>query len=112
MKRHSRKVSNYSLWHLCYLEKDYVLWTDASEKGFGAVLEQENADGKRHLTAYASRVTNTAEQKYAPTELETAVSVCIGTFSSLLTGSKVTVFTDHQALVSAYISSSWLMLQP
>ena len=99
VKRHSRKLSNYSLRQLCYLEKDYILWTDASEKGFGAV----HADGKRHPIAYASRATNTAELKYAPTELETTVSVCIGTFSSLLTGSKVTVFTDHQALVSAYI---------
>ena len=27
------------------LEKEYFLWTDASKKGFGAVLEQEGDEG-------------------------------------------------------------------
>ena len=48
------------------LDKEFFMWTDASGKGFGAVLEQEDATGKRHPIAYASRATNSAEQKYAP----------------------------------------------
>ena len=85
-------------------EKEYVLWIDASEKGFGAVLEQEHDDGKQHPIAYVSRATNTAEQKYAPTELEIAALVfALEYYQVYLLGSKVTVFTDHQALVSAYI---------
>ena len=43
------------------LEREYFLWIDASEKGFGAVLEQVDDEGKRHPIAYASRATNTAE---------------------------------------------------
>jgi len=50
------------------LDKEFYLWTDASVKGFGAVLEQKDEDGTSHPVAYASRVTNTAEQRYAPTE--------------------------------------------
>ena len=92
------------LLHPPKLDKEFFLWTDASEKGFGAILEQEDDEGKRHPIAYASRATNSAEQKYAPTELEVAALVfALEHFQVYLLGSKVTVFTDHQALVSAYI---------
>ena len=63
------------LLHPPNLEKDFFLWTDASEQGFGAVLEQEDENGIRHPVAYASRPTNSAEMKYAPTELEVAALV-------------------------------------
>ena len=33
------------LLHPPNLDKGFYLWTDASEQGFGAVLEQENEDG-------------------------------------------------------------------
>ena len=85
-------------------ESEYFLWTDASEKGFKAVLEQEDDEGKRYPIAYASRATNTAEQKYAPTELEiAALAFALEHFQVYLLGSKVTVFTDRQTLVSAHI---------
>ena len=57
------------------MEKEFVLWTNASEKRFGAVIEQEDAEGQRYPIAYASRATNSAEQKYAPTELEVAALI-------------------------------------
>ena len=86
------------------MEQPFVLWTDASEKGFGAVLEQEDEDGLRHPIAYASRATNKAERKYAPMELEVAALVfTLEHFCVYLLGSKVPVYTDHQALVSAFI---------
>ena len=103
-KEIKRLLTTAPLLHPPNLEKDYVLWTDASEKGFGAVLEQEDADDKQYPIAYASRATNTAAHKYAPTELEIAALVfALEHFQAYLLGSKVTVFTDHQALVSAYI---------
>ena len=78
------------------------MWTDASEKGFGAVLEQESED--RHPIAYASRATNGAERKYAPTELEVAALVfTLEHFRVYLLGNQVKAYTDHQALVSAFI---------
>ena len=87
------------------LSKPFFLSTDASERGFGAVLEQEGEDKKRYPIAYASRQINPAEQKYAPTELEVAALVfAVGHFEVYLLGNKVTVYTDHQALVSAFVS--------
>ena len=40
------------------LSKEFFLWTDASARGFGAVLEQKDDDGQPHPVAYASRQTH------------------------------------------------------
>ena len=73
------------------LTKPFQLWTDASKKGFGAVLEQTVEEGCRHPIAYASRATNDAEQKCAPTELEVAALVfALEHFQVYLLGNKVT----------------------
>ena len=54
---------------------------------------------------YASRQTNPAESKYALTELEVAALVFgVEYFEVYLLGNQVTVYTDHQTLVSAFIS--------
>lgn len=84
--------------------KEFFLWTDASGLGFGALLEQEGEDGLRHPVAYVSRQTNAAEAKYAPTELEVAALVyAVNHFEVYLLGNDFTMYTDHQALVSAFI---------
>ena len=44
--------------------KPFLLETDASRRGLGAVLSQKQADGWYHLIAYASRVMNETEQRY------------------------------------------------
>ena len=93
------------LLHPPDLTKPFYLWTNASEKGFGALLEQEGNDKKRYPVAYASRQTNPAEAKYAPTELEVAALVyAVEHFEVYLLGNSFTVYTDHQSLVSAFIS--------
>ena len=42
----------------------FLLETDASGRGLGAVLSQKQADGRYHSIAYASRVMNETEQRY------------------------------------------------
>ena len=44
--------------------KPFLLETDASERGLGAVLSQKQADGQYHPIAYASRVMIETEQRY------------------------------------------------
>ena len=45
-------------------DKPFLLETDASRRGLGAVLSQKQADGRYHPIAYASRVMNETKQRY------------------------------------------------
>ena len=50
--------------------KDFLLETDASKEGLGAVLCQKQEDGWFHLVAYGSQVLTTHEKNYHSTKLE------------------------------------------
>ena len=52
------------------LEKPFILETDASGIGFGAVLLQEQEDGKLHPVAYASRALHGSQKNYHSSKLE------------------------------------------
>ena len=45
-------------------DKPFLLETDASGKGLGAVLSQKQSDGRYHPIAYASRIMTETEQRY------------------------------------------------
>ena len=78
---------------------DFVLETDASVLGLGAVLSQMQTDKKLHPISFASRALNPAEKKYAITELETlAVVWAMAHYHHYLYGHKVVVLTDHSAV--------------
>ena len=47
-----------------YFGKPFLLETDASGKGLGAVLSQKQSDGRYHPIAYASRIMTETEQRY------------------------------------------------
>ena len=77
------------------------MWTDASARRFGAVLEQRDDSGEPHMIVFAGRQINPAESKYAPTELEVAAPVFeVEYFEVYLLGNCVTVYTDHPKLLS------------
>ena len=44
--------------------KPFLLETDASGKGLGAVLSQKQSDGRYHPIAYTSRIMTETEQRY------------------------------------------------
>ena len=49
-------------------DKSFVMHMDASIEGLGAVLEQEQEDGKLHPVAYTSRSLSKAEKNYGITK--------------------------------------------
>ena len=79
--------------------KDFVLETDASNAGLGAILSQVQNDGKLHPLVYASCALSKSEKNYPVTELETlAVVWGVTHFRYYLYGHQVTVYTDHAAV--------------
>lgn len=77
----------------------FILDTDASGVGIGAVLAQIQEERER-VIAYASRAMNKAERNYCITEQELlAVVFFIQYFRQYLLGRRFLVRTDHQALV-------------
>src|SRR5947207_1198521 len=75
----------------------FVIYTDASINGLGAVLSQKR-EGKEIVITYASRSTNKAEANYSITDLEClAVVWAIRHFHHYL-ANHFTVVTDHSAL--------------
>ena len=78
--------------------KPFVLQTDASDKGLGVALIQNDHDGD-HVIAYASRSLTSSEKKYSVTEKECLAIVWgIEKMRPYLEGYHFTVLTDHQSL--------------
>jgi hypothetical protein len=76
--------------------REFVLTTDASNEGAGAVLSQGQI-GKELPIAYASRKFNKAEQNYSTVEKELAAIVWgIKHFRPYLCGRKFKIVSDHK----------------
>ena len=79
--------------------KPFILDTDASDLGIGAVLSQVQEDGQERVVAYASRVLSKPERRYCVTRKELlAVVAFVQHFRSYLLGSRFTLRTDHGSL--------------
>ena len=82
--------------------KQYVLQTDASEQGLGAVLSQLEENGEEHPVAFASRKLLPREKNYSVVEKEClAIVWSLQMFHVYLYGQRFVIETDHQPL-------SWL----
>lgn len=78
----------------------YVLDTDASDIGLGAVLQQEQPDGLR-VIAYASRALSNAELSYCTTKKEMlALTYGLKVFRQYLLARDFLLRTDHAALTN------------
>ena len=82
-------------------DRSFVLETDASTIGLGAVLSQIQDDGIVHPVAYASRSVDKHEKNYGISELETLGLVwAVRYFRPYLLGHPCVVYTDHAACLS------------
>ena len=80
-------------------DKEFIVYTDASGTGLGAVLFQKDENGRERVIAYASRSLNKHEQNYGITDQEgLAVIWAIKHFHHYLCLKHFTVVTDHPAL--------------
>ena len=78
--------------------KPFILDTDASSTGIGAVLSQVH-DGIEHVVAYFSRALSAPEKNYCVTRKELlAVVDTVRHFHVYLYGSTFTIRSDHSAL--------------
>jgi len=78
--------------------KPFMLDTDASQEGIGAVLSQEY-DGQERVVAYASQTLSKAERKYSVTRKELlAVVTFVHHFCPYLLGRTFLLRTDHSSL--------------
>nr|GFC67696.1 putative reverse transcriptase domain-containing protein [Tanacetum cinerariifolium] len=74
--------------------KDFVVYCDASLKGFGAVLMQ-----REKVIAYASQQLKTHKENYTTHDLELgAVVFALRLWRHYLYGTKYVVYTDHKSL--------------
>ena len=82
-------------------EVGFILETDASYVGLGAVLSQRQENGDVHPIAYASRSLDVHEKNYGISELETLGLVwAVRYFRPYLLGHECVVYTDHAACLS------------
>ena len=81
----------------------FVIATDASAQGLGAVLMQQVPGSRPQVIAFASRVLNDCESRYSVTHLEAlAVVWSLKHFRDLIYGYPITVFTDHVAVTQLF----------
>ena len=80
----------------------YILQTDASDRGLGAVLSQADEGAEEHPVAFASRKLLPREVNYSVIEKEClAIVWALSVFHTYLYGQSFIIQTDHQPL-------SWL----
>ena len=82
------------------LEKPFILETDTSGIGLGAVLLQEQEDGKLHPVAYTSRALHGSQKNYHPSKQEflTLKWAVMEQFREYLLYKPFTVRTDNNLL--------------
>ena len=90
-------------------KKPFRLHTDASDLGLGAVLYQQDENGKNRVIAYASRTLSQAEKNYPAHKLEfLALKWAVTSrFHEYLYGGEFTVYTDNYPLTYVLRLQHW-----
>ncbi|KAI8510586.1 hypothetical protein Bbelb_115020 [Branchiostoma belcheri] len=93
------KLCDYPVLQSPDFERPFVLHTDASERGIGAVLSQMDGNGEEHPVVYTSRKLLPREQNYSVPEKEClAIKYAVENLRYYLLGREFEVVTDHHPL--------------
>lgn len=93
-----KKVTSAPILHLPDLSQPFILRSDASEYGLGAVLLQEIM-GEKFPIAFASKKMTECQRRYSVMEKEClAIIWAVGKFQAFLFGREFVIETDHQPL--------------
>lgn len=93
-----QKISSYPVLYNPDFEKEFILQTDSSDRGIGAVLIQE-VDGERHPILYMSKKLLAREQAYSTVEKEClAIVKSVTSLREYLYGTRFVVESDHYPL--------------
>ncbi|CAM4614267.1 unnamed protein product [Lepidochelys olivacea] len=80
-------------------DKPFMVFTDASDTGLGAVLMQEDGKGERHPIVYLSKKFLPREPHYTAIEKECLAMVwALKKLEPYLFGRHFTMYTDHSPL--------------
>jgi hypothetical protein len=80
-------------------QRQFILYTDASNKALGYVLGQRDDQGRERVIAYGGRALRGAKLNYGITEKETLALVDgVKNFKVYLSHAKFLVYTDHSAI--------------
>lgn len=94
-----KKLTSSPILSFPDFSKPFILDTDASSTGIGAVLSQKQDDGTETVIAYASRTLTKPERNYCVTRKELlAVIYFIEHFRPYTLGNSFTLRTDHNSL--------------
>jgi len=94
-----RRISTPPILKLPDVTKPFILQTDASHTGIGAVLLQEDAAGEKCPVAFASRKLQPRETHYSTIEREClAIIWGVTKFQVYVYGTEFFLETDHEPL--------------
>ena len=94
-----RRLSQHPILRLPQFDKEFILTTDASQEGIGAVLSQEY-EGVKMPVMYVSRKLIPAETRYSTIERECLALVwAVKRLDPYLYGRELVLVTDHQPLL-------------
>src|SRR6266487_6371640 len=87
--------------HQLTFENPFIVITDASALGLGAVLSQKDNNEREIVIRYASRRTNDTERSYLATNLEClAIVWAVQYFRKYIAGTRFQIITDYSAITS------------
>ena len=93
------KLTSAPVLHSPDFSREFILYTDASDVGLGALLSQMDVEGHDHPVAFASRQLLDRERRYATIEKEClALKWAILKFAPYLLGRRFRLITDHRPL--------------